>query len=114
MGDFIVGFDNDKKEDLEKLTNFIINNKLYASQITALTPLPGTRLRKKLSLEKRIINNSWDKYTFLDVNFIPKNFKAEELEDGIINIYKKVYSKNARLDVINHFKKIYFNIFKIN
>lgn len=114
MGAFIVGFDNDKESVFDDLANFILDNNLYASQIAVLTPLPGTRLRERLSSEKRLLESTWDKYTFLDVNYVPKYLTADELEAGVLDIYRKVYSKEARLSVVKHFKQTFSNIAKMS
>ncbi len=107
FGAFIVGLDEDDNSVFEDLSTFIINNHIYASQITVPTPLPGTRLREKLVRESRILSNNWQRYTFRDVNFIPKKMKADELCKGVLEVYKKIYSKQVRLSVIRHFKDIY-------
>ena len=113
MGAFIVGFDNDKKSVFNDVADFILDNKLYSSQITVLTPLPGTRLRERLSSENRLLGSKWDNYTFLNVNYVPKHLSVDELEAGVLDIYRTVYSKGARLSVIKHFKQIFSNISKM-
>ena len=113
MGAFIVGFDNDKGSVFDDLANFILDNNLYASQIAVLTPLPGTRLRERLSMQNRLLESSWDKYTFLDVNYVPKHLTIDELEAGVLGIYRRVYSKEARLSVIKHFKQTFCHMAKM-
>jgi radical SAM superfamily enzyme YgiQ (UPF0313 family) len=112
MGAFIVGFDNDKQSVFNDVANFILDNNLYASQISVLTPLPGTRLRERLSSENRLLRSTWEKYTCLDVTYIPKHLTIDELEAGVLDIYRRVYSKEARLSVIKHFKKTFCDIAK--
>jgi radical SAM superfamily enzyme YgiQ (UPF0313 family) len=107
LGAFIVGFDSDDASIFERTAEFIINNHLYASQITVLTPLPGTRLRERLIKEGRILSTEWDKYTFLDVNFMPKQMSPRELQNGIFEVYQRVYNKEVRLKIAKHFKDIY-------
>lgn len=107
LGAFIIGLDDDDATVVDDISSFIFNNRLYAAQISVLTPLPGTRLREKLQREERILSSDWSKYTFVDVNFIPKRMKPEELQSCIIEIYKRVYSRGARLAVVQHFKEIY-------
>jgi len=38
---------------------------------------------------------------------VPKRMKPEELQNGLLEIYERVYSKEARLAVMSHFKDIY-------
>jgi radical SAM superfamily enzyme YgiQ (UPF0313 family) len=113
MGAFILGFDNDKQSIFDDVADFILDNKLYASQITVLTPLPGTRLRERLSSENRLLGSRWDKYTFLDVNYVPKHLTIDELEAGVLAAYRRVYSKEARLSVVKHFKQTFSNMAKM-
>ncbi|MGA1863895.1 MAG: B12-binding domain-containing radical SAM protein [bacterium] len=107
MGSFIFGLENDDISVFKKTSDFIIENNLFASQFTILTPLPGTGLRKKLEKENRLISNDWSKYTFLDVNFKPLKMTTEELYKGTFDCYQRVYSKKARLKIAWHFKNIY-------
>jgi radical SAM superfamily enzyme YgiQ (UPF0313 family) len=109
LGSFIIGLDSDDSSIFNNLSDFIIENRLFAAQVLVLTPLPGTRLREQLESEKRILSNDWGKYTFFDVNFIPKKMKVEELQEGLLTIYKKIYAKDVRTAVVKHFLKIYKN-----
>ncbi|MCX5687452.1 MAG: radical SAM protein, partial [Candidatus Omnitrophica bacterium] len=107
MGAFIVGLDSDDASIFYRTANFIVDNRLYAAQITVLTPLPGTRLRERLEKESRLLSHPWDNYTFLDVNFIPKNMTPGVLQQGLYDIYRKVYSQESAVKRAQHFKQIY-------
>jgi len=111
QGAFILGLDSDDTAIFKKTADFIINNNFYAAQITVLTPLPGTRLRDRLEKEERLLSeNGWGRYSFLDVNFVPKRMSSKDLQDGILKVYREVYSKENRFKVASHFKKIYKNL----
>ena len=112
LGAFIIGLDEDDCTVVEETSNFIINNRLYAAQITVLTPLPGTRTRERLLKENRILSSDWKRYTFWDVNFIPKRLSPEELKKSVLAIYELIYSKEARMTVVKHFKEIYAKLQK--
>lgn len=112
MGAFILGLDNDDKSIFGKTADFIINNHLYAAQITVLTPLPGTRLRERLNKEKRLLCHSWEKYSFLDVNFIPQKMSIKELQNGILQVYQRVYAKSVKIKTAEYFKNIYLDLLK--
>jgi radical SAM superfamily enzyme YgiQ (UPF0313 family) len=107
LGAFIIGLDHDEISIVDSLSQFIVDNRLFASQVTILTPLPGTRLRQRLLEEKRILTSDWSKYTFENAVFIPKKMSTAELETGLREIYKRVYGKEARVGVVQHFKEIY-------
>jgi radical SAM superfamily enzyme YgiQ (UPF0313 family) len=110
VGAFIIGLDGDTIETFDELADFILDNNIFIPQITVLTPLPGSRLYERLKKENRLTDIPWSNYTFTDVNFIPKNMTGEELENGLHRIYEKVYSKEARLKILNHFKNIFKNL----
>ena len=107
VGAFILGLDGDTEETFNELADFILDNNIFIPQITVLTPLPGSRLYKRLKKENRLIDIPWSNYTFTEVNYIPQNMTGEELKNGLYRIYKKVYSKEARLKVLKHFKNIF-------
>jgi len=113
MGAFIIGFDNDDLTVFKKTADFIIDNNLYAAQITILTPLPGTRLRKIFKSENRLLPANWENYTCLNVNFMPKKISISQLEGGLLEVYKKVYSKEAYLRKIKYFKEIYKDLISV-
>lgn len=114
LGAFIVGFDNDDRSIFKRTSDFIIKNNLIGAQITALTPLPGSRLRDRLEKENRILDNAWDTYTGWDVTFMPTKMSCSELQDGLLNIYRRVYSASNRIKRAKYFKKIYLNLLKKN
>jgi radical SAM superfamily enzyme YgiQ (UPF0313 family) len=107
IGAFILGLENDDISVFNKTENFILENFLADIQISILTPLPGTRLRRKLEKEKRILPTEWDNYTFWDVNFIHKILTKEQLENGVLKIYQNVNSEKAYLHKLKHFKEIH-------
>jgi radical SAM superfamily enzyme YgiQ (UPF0313 family) len=110
VGAFIIGFDGDTKEIISELSDFIIENNIFVPQITILTPLPGSRLYERLKNENRILNNPWKHYTFTEINYIPKNISIEDLKNELYSIYEKVYSRETRYNVLNHFKTIFKTI----
>ena len=110
MGAFIVGLDYDDISVFKKTTDFIIDNHLYAAQITVLTPLPGTRVRERLKQENRLLPFDWDNYTFWDVNFLPAQMSIDELQKGLLGVYRSIYKKKVLLENNRYFKRIYSKI----
>ncbi|MBU1852957.1 MAG: B12-binding domain-containing radical SAM protein [Candidatus Omnitrophica bacterium] len=106
VGAFILGFDSDDVSAFKKTADFIIDNHLYP-QITILTPLPGTRLRARLEQENRLLSFDWDNYTFWDANFMPRQISIDELQKGLLGIYRAVYNKKVLLENDRYFKRIY-------
>jgi radical SAM superfamily enzyme YgiQ (UPF0313 family) len=107
MGAFVLGLDNDDLTIFDRLSDFIIANNLYAAQITILTPVPGSALRERLISEKRLLNKRWDEYSFLDVTYLPKKMTPDELQSGLLSVWKRVYSSEANLQRARHFKQIF-------
>lgn len=108
MGAFVIGLDSDDISIFDRIADFIIGNNLYAAQITILTPVPGSRLRDRLLAENRIQNiNDWTKYTFTEVNFIPRNMTVSQLRNGYMSIHRKIYSNEAYTQRMDYFKNIY-------
>ena len=107
IGTFIVGFDNDDISVFSKLVSFIIDNHLAGAQIAALTPFPHTEVRESLLSEGRVLNTPWENYTLYDVNIKPKKMSPHELEKGILDTFKKVYSPGAAIEKGSYFKSIY-------
>lgn len=95
-GCFILGFDTDTKDTFRETEQFIKDSNLSEVQITLLTPFPGTDLYTKLKQENRLLaDNYWDKCTLFDVNFIPRNFTVEELENSFQELMTNIYATEA-------------------
>jgi len=110
LGAFIVGLDNDNKSIFERINNFIIDNYIFESQITILTPLPGTKLRERLIKEHRLLNTCWNNYSMINVNYIHPNMTTEEIETGLVDIYKQIFQEKIILQKMEYFKKIHKNL----
>ena len=91
LGGFILGNDDDDKDVFKRTVEFVLESELDAVQYSIATPLPGTRLFKRLSKEGRIIFKKFpDDWRFFDtfhVTFIPKRFDPIELKEEVSNMY---------------------------
>jgi radical SAM superfamily enzyme YgiQ (UPF0313 family) len=112
MGSFILGLENDNESVFQNVTDFIIENNLYEANISILTPLPGTRLRERLLSENRVLKTSWDNYTLYDVNFVHPVLTKEQLEDGLVKIYREIHSDEVYEKKLEYFKQIQLNLIK--
>ena len=105
-GCFILGFDGDTKDTFKETEQFIKESNLSEVQITLLTPFPGTDLYRQLKLENRLLTeNFWDRCTLFDVNFIPKNFSVEELENNFQELMANIYSVDIVKERKNKFRQ---------
>lgn len=105
-GSFILGLDQDDDQTVERTISFINGNCLLGAQITLLTPFPGSRLRERLEREKRIINSDWQWYTAWNAVITHDNFTSDELESGLIKIYRSIYNEQSYRKRASYFRKI--------
>ena len=96
LGAFILGFDHDDAGVFRRTADFVLENNILA-QFHVLTPFPGTRIRDELVAEGRLLrgDDRWDLYSCFDVVFSPKLLSKSELEEGLLDVYSSVYTKNA-------------------
>nr|WP_255711369.1 radical SAM protein [Pelosinus baikalensis] len=106
VGSFIVGMDEDTKEVFDILYNFINETCLYATNITVLTPFPGTTIYKMLQTENRITTNDWTKYNGFKLTYTLKSISKHEFERGFENLSQRLNSSERINNVINYYKEI--------
>jgi len=96
-GAFVLGSDGDTKDVFQRTTEFILDSKVDATQITILTPLPGTRLYSNLKEEGRLLltnyPDDWMHYDFTEIVFRPKHMTHDELMEGVTQIYRDTSSR---------------------
>lgn len=101
LGAFLFGSDGDRKDVFQRTVEFILDSKIDTTQLTILTPLPGTRLYKRLRQEGRLLRTNypddWKHYDFTEVVFRPKHMTPDELMEGLDQIYKHTTSRVTSL-----------------
>lgn len=97
---FVFGLDGEDKSVFENTLEWIVKNKIETVTSHILTPYPGTKLYNDFLRDGRITTFDYSKYDTSHVVYSPLNMTQEELYDGYINIYKKIYS------IKNIFKRI--------
>ncbi len=92
LGGFIYGMESDTPETLERRTRFIQRSGVDAVQMSVMTPLPGTRLYRRLEEQGRLLHtrypDDWARYDMTEVVFRPARMRAEEL--------RRAYAEGAR------------------
>jgi radical SAM superfamily enzyme YgiQ (UPF0313 family) len=106
VGAFIAGLDGDDPGIFDELADFVIDNNLYDAQLSVCTPLPGTRLRDQLEREQRLLDTPWSNYTLWDVNHVPKNMTADQLEQGIARFYRRINDPAVYMKKMRYFMQI--------
>jgi len=105
-GSFILGFDGDNEETVEKTISFISDHHLLGAQITILTPFPGSRLRDRLDREGRILHNDWKWYTVWNAVIHHPKFTPQQLEHNLLTIYRAIYSEDSNRRRSSYFRAI--------
>ena len=97
-GCFIVGLDSDSPAVFDEIREFVQRSQLLEVQITVQTPFPGTRLYDRLEAEGRLLYpGAWDRCTLFDVNFRPRGMSVEQLEDGVMGLWRDTWNESELL-----------------
>ena len=99
LGALVYGLDSDSAEDLRNRTQYAISSGIDAMQATILTPLPGTRLFKRLEKENRLLYTNypkdWERYHFHEVSHIPLKMTPEELNATVEECWRIMWDKKT-------------------
>lgn len=92
-GCFVLGLDGTDTRSFDDVWNFVQQSGLYDVQITVQTAFPGTPLYERLKREGRLLREeAWELCTLFDVNFQPARMGVAELEKGLRELGKLIYS----------------------
>jgi len=109
FGAFMIGFDSDDVGSINNMCDFIKESKIYAPQISVLTPYPGCALREQLVDQNRILDKDWNYYTGLDVTFKPNKMSEKELQGQLVSSLKSIYNREHLENNIRYFKEVFKN-----
>lgn len=105
-GCFTLGLDGDGPDVFDAICRFVDDSGLQQVQITVMTAFPGTPLYRRLKSEGRLIEEAaWEKCTLFDVNIAPRHMSARELEVGLIELGKRLYSEDAKRRRNHNFRR---------
>lgn len=106
-GCFVVGFDADTEAIFDEIREFVERTNLLEVQVTLLTPFPGTRLYQRLLDEGRLLYpGRWERCTLFDLNFRPKQMSVEQLEDGVMGLWRNVWNADALAMRKRHYRDL--------
>jgi radical SAM superfamily enzyme YgiQ (UPF0313 family) len=95
-GCFVLGLDHTDTTSFEDIWDFVQKSGLYEVQITVMTAFPHTPLYERLQREGRLIQNeAWELCTLFDINYQPSHMNVDELEFGLRDLGRKIYSDEA-------------------
>ncbi|MBO6232117.1 MAG: B12-binding domain-containing radical SAM protein [Ruminiclostridium sp.] len=89
---FVFGLDGDTPGTFDATLDWIVRNRIETVTSHILTPYPGTVLYERMKAEGRITSDDLSLYNTANVVFKPAGMTAEELYNGYICIYKRIYS----------------------
>jgi radical SAM superfamily enzyme YgiQ (UPF0313 family) len=92
-GCFVLGADHHTPASFARIAEFAEEAGLAEVQATVLTPFPGTPLRERLRAAGRILReDDWGACTLFDVTFRPARMSVRELEEGLMDVFRKLYA----------------------
>ena len=89
---FVFGLDGDAPDTFQRTLEWIIRNRIETVTSHIMTPYPGTVLYDRLKNEGRILTDDLSLYNTANVVFQPKDMTQEELMQGYLWMYRKIYS----------------------
>ncbi len=94
----IFGWDTDRREDFDATLNFINTHKVHVAFFNVFSPHKGTRIYEQFLAEGRFRDiKNMGRWPGIIAEIHPKHFTAEELEQGVIRLYRKMYSWSSML-----------------
>jgi radical SAM superfamily enzyme YgiQ (UPF0313 family) len=105
-GSFILGFDHDNPRTPDQIIEFVLQTNMFGAHATLLTPFPGSRLRLRLKEAGRILHNDWRLYTLWNAVISHPLLTKDELEEGVLNVFRTVYSSDNIQRRAQYFKQL--------
>jgi len=94
-GSFVLGFDEDDEEGLEKTIQMAKGSRLDFACFNFLTPLPGTMVYDRLKKEGRLAGKNWADYNMANLVFYPARVSSEVLRKKVRKAWLEFYSMKA-------------------
>jgi radical SAM superfamily enzyme YgiQ (UPF0313 family) len=98
FGGFIIGSDHDTPETVADTALAAVKLGVDIIQITNLTPLPDTKMFDRYREEGRLLATNypqdWERYTFTETIYEPKNMTARELDEAIYELRHAAAKEN--------------------
>jgi len=109
VGSFVVGMDHDTPAVFDILYDFVMETSLYATNITVLTPFPGTKTYEIFRRENRLLTQDWSKYNGFELTFRPKNMTISEYSRGYARLNARLNSEKRLNKITEYFKSVFKN-----
>lgn len=109
VGSFVLGLDGDTKDTFYEIADFVEHSFMYATNLTILTPFPGTAIYDKFKRENRIFEIDWRCYNGFELTYYPKNMTISEFKYYYEELNIRVNSTLRMNSMMRHFVDIYKN-----
>lgn len=93
VGTYIIGYENERKEDIKKAVLKLKELKMDLTQICVLTPLPKTKLWEYIEEKYGIFEKDWHKFNAKHLVWNHPHIEAKEMEKILRWAFKKVYPR---------------------
>lgn len=95
-GGFILGFDSDRPDVFGLTAEFVDRIGVDVAHFAILTPYPGTHTFARMYEDGRITSFDWKRYNLYNTVIEPAQMTAEQLTDGLAQVYKWFYAGKRR------------------
>jgi radical SAM superfamily enzyme YgiQ (UPF0313 family) len=103
LAGFIVGFDSDTPATFDQQYRFIRDSGIQIAMVGLLTALPRTPLHERLRREGRLIEHAeGTDNTKVGTNIVPKSMRYEEMLDGYVALYRRLFSDRSIADRVRN------------
>lgn len=106
VGSFMLGLDDEGDDAFVRIPEFVENTNMYATNITVLTPFPGTRVYSRFLQEKRIFTTDWKRYNGFELTFYPQNHSIEWFNAQYKELNQRLDSTKRIENMLYYFKNI--------
>jgi radical SAM superfamily enzyme YgiQ (UPF0313 family) len=103
IASLVLGLDDDSKEDMERGEEFCEKINAYQFQPAILTPFPKTPVYEQYKSENRMLDNDWQYYDMMVVNFKPKYMSPYELQSEFFKVAKLFYTFKSSFNILKIF-----------
>lgn len=97
LGAMIFGMESDGRQELLNRRDFILSSGIDAIQASIMTPLPGTGLFERMTLQNRIVLNNfpddWQHYHFMQATMGTSKLSRDELQEIMDEVWLSMYNK---------------------
>lgn len=103
IASLVLGLDDDSKEDMERGEKFCEKINAYQFQPAILTPFPKTPVYEQYKKENRLLDNDWQYYDMMVVNFKPKKMSPYDLQAEFFKVARLFYTFKSSFSMLKIF-----------